>query len=47
MLLNVASEDDSARLKETCGGVGVPSVIDGSCSDGGPDGRHHVLVLGL
>ena len=45
MLLDVASEDDGSRLKETCEGVGVPLVIDGSCGDGGPDGRHHWMVL--
>ena len=45
MLPDVASEDDGSRLKETCEGVGVPSVIDGSCGDGGPDGRHHWMVF--
>ena len=45
MLLEVAYEDDGVRCKETCSGVGVPLVIHGPCGDGGPDGRHHVMVL--
>ena len=45
MLPVVASEDDGVGLKETCEDVGNPSVIDGSCGDGGLDGRHHWMVL--
>ena len=45
MLLEVASEDDGVRCKEICGGVDIPSMIDGPCGHGGPDGRHHVMVM--